>query len=408
MKDNLKELFFPFFVLFLIFSDELFSSFLTVMNIAAESGMKSRLATFIAIVSYLMLAIDLIKGRMSYRNGKQLLILGIILSLYIITGFTYPHSQIYHLYVSSLLVYGALSIPAAYVGMRLARGGYEDNILHYLPYFLVVVTFAIGYMVLFRFSQGTIMGAEENDVMSYQGASYAMSFCCAYCIFYVFWNSQSRRTFRDKIMYCAVVLIMFMSAVGCIVGGGRGAFLYLIFVTAYLVYRIIGRERKRGRFKYFLMLAGAAIVMVYLANRFQIFESAGAIRVAENLTKDEVRDMLRSKALASFKESPIIGHGIGSVWWEVGYYAHNMILDFMVEMGLIGTIIMIMVIIRMLHTLIVRSNVRSFDMFILLILLGNLVEGTFSGYWISLFKLFLVFGYVYGLNKEQKEVISAK
>ena len=192
--------------------------------------------------------------------------------------------------------------------------------------------------------------------------------------------------------------MVFVSGIGCIVGGGRGAFLHLVCSTGYIVYRVLGRNDRRNRFgKYFLIAAGA-VVMVYLSIHFNIFESAGAMRVSQNLTTDYSREYARRVAIDSFLKSPIIGHGIGSVWWEYGFYTHNVLLDFLVETGIIGAIIMVVTVFTMLIRLVRGSKTNSFDMFMLLVLLAMMVEHAFSGYWIASSNSFLVFGYVYGKN----------
>lgn len=398
MRDRLKEIFFPLFALVVIFNGELFTAFFVITGMAVEAGMRARQATLIAGIAYLMLATDTIKGRLSQRNVIQLAVLGLILVLYILTGFLYPHGFEYLYHRTYLMMYGALSVSAAYVGMRLARGGYERRIFQFLPYFLLVITLSVGYLAIFRAVEGGILGRAEGDVTSYQGASYTMSFSCAYCLFWLFFVNQKNGV-MGKIVYCFVLAMVFVSGIGCIVGGGRGAFLHLVCSTGYIIYRVVSRnDRRSGLGKYFLIVAGA-IVMVYLSIRFKIFESAGAVRVAEGLTTDSARTFIRRVAIDSFLKSPIIGHGIGSIWWEVGFYSHNMLLDFLVETGLIGAPIMVVTVCTMLIRLMKDSKTNSFDMFMLLILLAMVIEHTFSGYWIASSNMFLVFGYVYGKNR---------
>ena len=398
MRERIKEIFFPLFALFVLFNGEIFTAFFVITGITLDTGMRARQAILIAGIAYFMLAVDIVRGRLSQRNMVQLAVLGLILALYILTGFFHRpgfehiHHRIY------MMLYGALCIPAAYVGMRLAKGGYESRFLRFLPFFLLLIILSIGYLVIFRAAQGSIVGFEEGDVTSYQGASYALSFSCSYCLFWLFFANQKNGAL-GKIMYCAVLVMAFVSGIGCIVGGGRGAFLHLICSTAYIIYRVLGRNERRSRFgKYFLIVAGA-IVMVYLSIHFNIFESAGAMRVANNLMADSAREYARKVAIDSFLKSPILGHGVGSVWWEVGFYSHNVLLDFLVETGGIGALIMVVTVCTMLIKLMKDSKTNSLDMFILLVMLAMLVEHTFSGYWIASHNSFLVFGYVYGKNR---------
>ena len=168
-------------------------------------------------------------------------------------------------------------------------------------------------------------------------------------------------------------------------------------ISAYLVYRIIGNRRK-GKVGSLILLVGVALTLVYLVSYFQVFESVGATRIVNSLTKDEGRMGLWEKAIDSFKESPIIGHGLGSVWWEVGFYSHNFLADLLVETGIIGTITIMSVLIKCVLRIIRLSKSNTMAMFLLIVFSGILVETAFSGYWLSASKLFLVYGFVYGYS----------
>jgi O-antigen ligase len=392
---KLSKYVFPFFALFVIFADELFYGFFRVTGTSLESGLKSREAIVIAGIAYVMLLEDIFKGRISLKNRKQLLWLFIILVLYGITGFFYPHDSSYGNYIARLLVYGALCIPSAYVGIKVARGGYDERILTLLPFFLIAVSLIVGDAVINSSMQDRLLGQEYDDVLNYQNSSYYLSFCAAYCVFHVFFNKTKRRTVFNTIVYIIIVMMIFLCAIGCILGGGRGAFVYLVVISAYLVYRII-QKRKKGKVGYLALLVVVALAMVYLTSHFQVFNSVGASRISESLTADDARIELWGKAMDSFKGSPIIGHGLGSVWWEVGFYSHNILADLLVETGIIGAFVIMLVIVKCAIKMIRFSRYNTLAMFILIVFSGVLVETAFSGYWLSSSKLFLAYGFAFG------------
>lgn len=397
---KLSRYFFPLFALFVLFADELFYSFVAITGNTLDSGMKSREAIIIAIIVYMMLFFDILNKRLSSRNWKQLLVLFVILVLYVITGFMYPREGIYERYVAYLLTYGAISIPAGYVGMRLARERCKDELFRILPFVIVPVVFVVFFAIRSSAVTGSLLGWGDEDVFNYQNASYYMSFCYAYCFFYVFLmgNDQYLKSV-GKVRKFVMFLLMFVCAVGCLVGGGRGAFVYMVVITAYLVWRIL-HLRGRNSIGLFFILVAASIAMVLLSSRLQIFESAGFERVSGSLTEDEYRMEFMRNALAAFGDSPIIGHGVGSIWWEVGFYSHNIVTDFLVEVGIIGTLVLLYVLIKMAVSLMKSSKYDSLDMFMLIVFLGALVHDTFSGYWIASSKFFMMFGYVYAKGKQ--------
>ena len=398
---NNKRILFPIFALFVIFSDELFYSLVSLLGFSLEAGMKSNVAILIAGIAYLMILGDLFNGKFTSRNRVQFIVLFVILLLYGITSFIYPLSGLNTNYTAAILVYGSLCIPAAYVGMRLARGIYEEAIMKYLPYFLVFVSLTVGYAIFYQSSQGIMLGEQSEDVFNYQNASYYMSFCSAYSVFCMFFVPKNGVSLIGKVTNnFAMSIVLFISVVGCVLGGGRGAFVFLVFIMSYLVYRIILlASSRKNNLNYFIVLFSVAAVIIYISFRYNIFSSVGAQRVSENLTSDSIRVELWRMALQLFLNSPIIGHGLGSIWWEIGLYSHNMFLDFMAEIGILGTTVMLSAIITMLVRLVRGSKASSLDMFVLLIFLGHLIQNMFSCYWFSSFSLFLVFGYVYGRDK---------
>lgn len=398
---KLSKYIFPFFALFVLFADELFYSFVSLTGGTLVSGMKSREAIVIAAVAFLMLFSDIIKGKLSARNWKQLLALFVILVLYVVTGFLYPHDAIYERYFAYLLVYGAISIPAAYVGMRLARERCKDELFKILPWVIIPVVFVVFLAIRSSANSGYLLGwGDEEDVFNYQNASYYMSFCYAYCFFYVFLMGNDKYVRQvGKGGKAIMLLLMFVCAIGCIVGGGRGAFVYIVFITAYLVWRIL-HQKGRNNVGTVILLIVAAVVMAFLAMKLDIFESVGFTRVSGSLTEDEYRMEFMRKALAAFGDSPIIGHGVGSIWWEVGFYSHNIVTDLLVETGIIGTLIAVYVLMKITVSLMKSSKYDSLDMFMLVVFLGALVHDTFSGYWIASSKFFMMFGYVYAKGKQ--------
>lgn len=390
---------FALFALIVIFSDEIFFSFISFMGLEVKSGMKAREAVLIAGVAYLLLVGDIFNRRMSNRNYSQLIVLFVILALYYFTGLSFRTSN--GNYNTHLLSYGAMCIPAAYVGMRLARSAENMEIVKLLPFFVVIVAFFISRAAIYTSMRGAILGQDENDVLNYQNASYYLAFSYSYCFYYLFFGSEQTNGKTNRFMKTIMIILLLVCAIGCLVGGGRGAFVYMVAISVYLIYRILKRSGK-GHFSYTILLVAGAGVLAFLLTRFDVMESAGFDRVSSLITTDDVREELWKKAMIVFYESPIIGHGLGSIWWTTGFFSHNVIIDLLAETGVVGTVIWLIVAVNATVRLIKTSHVRSLDMFILIILISALVNAMFSGYWTSSPKLFLVFGYVYGLNKQKR------
>ena len=142
--------------------------------------------------------------------------------------------------------------------------------------------------------------------------------------------------------------------------------------------------------------------MTLLANRLNVFNTVGAERVIDTLTTDEYRVKYWRDALNVFGESPLWGHGVGSIWWTVGFYSHNIVTDLLAETGIIGAGIVLFIIVSCFVSGIKRSRHYSLDLFMLIMFAGVMTEVSFSGYWISSPKIFLMFGYVFGMSKAER------
>lgn len=393
MSSNLSKYLFAFFALFVLFSDEMFYSVVSLMSISLETGMKAKFALGEAIIAYALLMWDFLIKKYTHRNYLQFLALVVIMGLYYITGFFYSPWK--DLYWSSFLVYGALCVPATYVGIVLARENYEKEVTKLLPFFVTIISLVVIRSVITSNMEGIILRSSEKEAFNYQTASYFLSFCYSYCFLYVFFYKKNKKSFWGKMTTALMLLLLFVCAVGCLLGGGRGAFVYIVAITAYLIYRVMKRGGKNNTW-YVLLIIGGAVLMIYLSDRLNIIESAGFMRMRERMTfEGDNRIGAWLKALDVFVDSPIIGHGLGSIWWTVGFYSHNIFTDLLAEIGLIGTIIIVTVLIKCLSSLIKWSRLDSFDLFMLIIFLGALIHDSFSGYWISSYKFFLIFGYVY-------------
>ena len=386
---------FSLFALFVIFSDELFYSFISAGDISLHSGMKAQEAIVIAIVSYFLLIYDFITSKFTRNNWLQFLALIIILGLYYLTSifYTSPSSD----YWSQLLAYGALSIPSCYIGMRLSREYYDDSIIKLLPYFIIVVSVIIGRAILTKSIGGELLGRDgENIGFNYQNASYYMAFCYSYCLSYVlFWGRSHSQSFFNRFIYFVMLALMFFCAICCISGGGRGAFVYMIAISVYLAFRALHRVKFVNRLWTGLLIILSAIILFILANNLGVFGSEGFLRVTESLTYDPIRNELRHRAISAFQESPIIGNGLGSIWWKLGFYSHNIVTDLLVESGIIGTLVICSILIKCLIKILRDSKQNNLSFFLFVLFLGALTEVSFSGYWLSTSKLFLVYGYVY-------------
>lgn len=103
----------------------------------------------------------------------------------------------------------------------------------------------------------------------------------------------------------------------------------------------------------------------------------------DNLS-DRGRMALASKAISAFRERPIFGNGIGSVFYLLGNYSHNMFTDILAETGMIGLIAMVFMIGHAVRKAMMLYKAGSLYRFMLILLISGIVLNLFSGYvWVN-------------------------
>ena len=137
------------------------------------------------------------------------------------------------------------------------------------------------------------------------------------------------------------------------------------------------------------------IVIVVLSIRFvfpKVIDSLG-IRVS-GLTRvlslfsggasDAGRISLYGKAMEIFSTNPVFGCGIGSVFFYLNAYSHNLFADVLVETGVVGLLCIILVLIVFLRKLLFVYNIGSLYRFLTILFICGFTNNLFSGYlWVN-------------------------
>ena len=166
---------------------------------------------------------------------------------------------------------------------------------------------------------------------------------------------------RYALALTGLVTILFIGIL--LVIGGRGPFLATIGAFAVVLIRDIRFRRgffaMKKRFLVISMMLMSAFVSFVLWANVHIFLTT--FDRLMQLTQGggnsaRTRFWLFEKAWQYWQTSPILGHGMGSFglllgWGDVKVYPHNIILEIMVELGLIGLFIFLGLIVQSLRGL---------------------------------------------------------
>lgn len=404
MIGYIKKKFVLFLALFVIFFDEIFQVSFIAMGLTSAEGVKQYQAILLFAIVFPIMFFQIIRGKLEPKARQVLVFCSLILILYLITPLFYR--GIPSFYTTYLLAYGAECIPAAYVGILLAKATDMDKMIRYLPFLLIPTILVIGTIGFTVAMKGAmiLVGSEDGGALTYHSLSYLMAYSFSYCCYYLFWGKR-KNTKWNKILVIFLSLLMLYSAIVCAISGGRGGFMVLA-IQSFLIFSYYISRSNTNIFRSIFFVIILLGLSFYILSEFGLSDSSGLSRISAHLTEDSGRGGLYNQAIDVFLSSPIIGHGLGSIWWTIGLYSHNLVMDLLAEVGLVGAIVLMLILIRSFVSLFKLSKIDPVNFFIILVYTGALINNSFSEYWIASYKLFFVCAFAFCRRSLQKPVLS--
>lgn len=160
------------------------------------------------------------------------------------------------------------------------------------------------------------------------------------------------------------------------ISGCRQAILAIavVLVLRFAVFKNPDQQRVQPIGRLFGMLFGLALSLIALLLFFQNVQSD---IISRTLAEGDVgRQMHFMEAIAIFKDSPLVGAGIGGYHSITGNaWPHNFFLELLSETGLIGTLALLAIILGVLtHKRIKLTYITQSDMFFFLVLVALFVR----------------------------------
>ena len=168
------------------------------------------------------------------------------------------------------------------------------------------------------------------------------------------------------------------------------------------------KKNNSDKLKNYFIKYIALLITIIIASYFSItflinnkVAKSGINRIIniENLFHDKPRARIRHMAYASLKKSPIIGHGIGSVFFEMGIWTHNLFTDIFVEGGVIYLIIWIVLIAFTMISAAKHVRYEKESRFFFAILMIGAIISMLSGYYLA--NTALMSGIIYFLQGDK-------
>ncbi|MCQ2181835.1 MAG: O-antigen ligase family protein [Bacteroidales bacterium] len=395
-----KKYFFPAFLLFFIFSEPLFNCFMAVAGIDVQGGQMQLLYIGIFAIAMLVFLSDIRKSMWGYNNVRVLGPMVAVIVLYWMTQYLYKEPAP-DLYISQFLSFGVRCVPAAIIGIHFMKNPCFMRMDRLLPFFLLPVGLIIGTIGFGSAMMDEFVRSEDGEGggLNYQTVSYYMAEFYSLCAYFIFFSSIRGTRFHKVVRWAMGGAMLFFAAI-CTMSGGRGAMAFMIAVSGYIVYLLYKSKRmSKGMITLIITVIAGLFALIFV--KLDIMNSAGLSRVIDKMGSDNERINLWTTAFESFLRSPILGHGLGSVWWEVGYFSHDIFMDILVEAGLAGLFLLLFAMVRVYGRMFRLCKANSAFLFFMFLLIKESMLSLVSGYWMSASVLWMSFCMTNVINKKR-------
>lgn len=389
MLKYLKDISSGFFILVVAFSYSIYFVIATFLGIPQEGVVFRLYSGILAVVVAFVFFLSIHRiPRRIYIGG--LLLCAIIILLYFSTRCFYD--EVNNRYTSYFLSMGVRFIPAVLTGMYMLS---HDDIMKKVEYallpFILLYTITLA-SVAFTANIGVNIAQTFNtDFLNYQSISYYSIFAFGFNMYLIVQCSNSYTRYRRYILIALAILQVIIT----IMAGGRGAFVLGCVFTLYFALKHITFSKL---ISYILIGLAVLLTINAILSDNEIFK-IGFERIFNFFGNTEAigtdnRWIRWNLAWNAFTKSPVFGHGLGSVFYEVGFYSHNIFTDMLCEGGVVLFLIFIFVLMKFIRAsqILITEDYRN--EIIVIVFLCSFVMNSFSGYYLSDTGIWLSLTYV--------------
>ncbi len=321
----------------------------------------------------------------SKKNNLFMVFSIVFISVQMICVYNYFSQDVYNLEINSLII--LISIFLLNLNFKLYYANYDELLSVVCKTFIIV---SIVYSIII-FYTAYATGGRGSIVIGGPNVTTRIVFFGLICSLYLY-------SIKNKIFYLILVLVFFASII--LVGSRGGIVSAIISIIMLIFIKLFNLEvtpiKNKKIYKSVLgIIIGIAMIYPLKDNIKNMFTE----RIVNLLIKNFYlagRDELLSKSLYYISKRPIIGYGFGSYYQILGEYPHNIILEIMLNTGVLGLLLFIPVVAFMIYIIFkgLKSKyyifyVLPFYMFMVSNFSGNLYDFRFYFFWVS-FSLFLL------------------
>lgn len=319
-----------------------------------------------------------------FTSKKQLLILWIPFIVTMIFLVEILFGNLSNSGQRAYMFYVLWAMPAMITGVYLNSTNRYKEVIMNLE--LVMLFFSISSLKVFINSLSTGLIANMGG-STYQHAGYLAALAYGINLYFVFYGHKHvRYNFTNTTIYKWLsVLLIFIQVIGVAITGARGAMVFVIIYTLYVLVNVIKTTKQLTRVLLVITLA-VVFTNLFWDNLYEIPIFRSAInRTFAYISPEGIywggtsgRDIVYSRAIDNIKESPLFGYGLFGYYRKMGY-PHNIILEVLIQGGIIYFSFFIafslILFIKIRKHLKIDKELKLFAM----LLLFSLVQLAFSG-----------------------------
>ena len=344
-----------------------------------------------------------LKNKISLKKCPMLIICYLlVLAIYSLTPLFYYYSN--SQYVSFKLVLIGQTFPTILSAAAInSNEFFVDKLKKQAPIVALLFSIVSFYTAFYPVAE-TSGGFAAGENLTYQNISYMSATAAGFSLFYLLsfseieWPLFFKKKIAKKIFYVMLVI----NLLSIFIAGGRGG-LVLFVALCICSYYIYMKKNFRKNFAAKLYIPFLCSVVLFFSIQFATkysLSTNGFSRIVSTIStgEDNGRQMLREKAFSAFGDSPICGHGLGSVFYEIKEYSHNCITDMLVEGGLLEVFIYFCILLYTVKKIFRLISVDISESLWLFLFFDSFIMSLFSGYYLGFLSEIFVIAIMYVRN----------
>ena len=369
-------------VLLLLFSGPFLNCYLFLTN---KVNLAGQLGVIYIIVAILALIISLFSGNrfIPFRT------LGVTVGLLMILASFFITKSLYSFQVarfdSELKLYIATIPSVILLSLCIYWKEKKDINLYYVFTLNAVLAIICGMVVVNSNGVTTAGLIFDTSGLLYQNTSYYAAYSFGMTVFLI---QEKKIDDSFKVPAWILYVLIPLEIAVCFMAGGHGGFALLLALAVWAI--LVGKKDASEKRKMILTIIIAVIAFFYIVPNvigLMGIDATGLERTIRLITEgvnDQGRLSLWRNSMAEFSEKPILGNGIGSVFYLFNSYSHNMFVDILCETGVLGLLAVLCILFLYAKRTKTLYSSGSMYRFLFMVFLCGFVMNLFSGYvWVN-------------------------